>query len=219
MFKKILRKIYDRAFYIFSTVDMIKVGNKNYWYVPANTINSISYVVSGGVGNDISFETMLSENDSVKRICLFDPSETGINHISKISLNHKIEFTPAGLSGETGVVVASPPVIEGEGSFRLGVSGHEGNVEFSVLDIKTVLERSKLPRVDLLKIDIEGFEYDFIENMISSNIFPMVILVEYHHFYENITFYNTFKSIFLLHRNGYRIVKKINNDFVFYRYS
>lgn len=217
MIKKFLRKVYDRAFYLFSFESLTPMGYPNTWNVPDSELKNIQYVLSGGVGNDISFEQEMAAHPAVISIALFDPSITGKDHIASIVLNEKISYYPIGLSGECKTQIASPPIIEGEGSFRLGVEGSDDNVSFEVVDPQSAIELAALPRVDLLKIDIEGFEYEFLDALLEQKIFPAVIMVEYHHFYENISFMATLRSMLALRARGYKLVKKINNDCVYLR--
>jgi len=213
-FKKKLRFFYDRLFWLLNKSSCQCIGNQAAWYVPTSKLEKARYVVSGGVGWDISFETELAKFQNIEKILLFDPSSTGIKHIGSINLDQKIKFFPLGLAGHSGLVNASPPIIPGEGSFRLSENSNE-DVVFQVITAVDIVNSYKLPKIDILKIDIEGFEYDFIEKMIDSKIFPEVILVEFHHFYKNISLKQTINTILLLRKKGYRIVHKKVNDFTF----
>lgn len=60
-------------------------------------------------------------------------------------------------------------------------------------------------RLDLLKLDIEGFEYDVIDDIITSAIRPRFILVEFHHSKYAIDKSRTMASVQKLRDYGYQI--------------
>ena len=59
--------------------------------------------------------------------------------------------------------------------------------------------------ISLIKIDIEGTEYQVIDHMIENGIFPEQILVEYHHRFNNKDKKMTQSSLNNLRSCGYRI--------------
>jgi len=58
-------------------------------------------------------------------------------------------------------------------------------------------------RVDLLKMDIEGAEYQVIEDLCNSNVRPGQVLVEFHHRFPNVTVKATKDAIAQLRSMGY----------------
>ena len=73
----------------------------------------------------------------------------------------------------------------------LKIAGIERNVQ----NLKSIMNDMKHTRIDILKIDIEGFEYDVFEQL-SSTGFPYIgqILVEVHAF-NNLQFLNKSGSV------------------------
>lgn len=69
--------------------------------------------------------------------------------------------------------------------------------------------------LDILKIDIQGFEYGVIEYIIENKLSITQICVEFHHFFKNIPFKWTVASINLLKKNGYSLVHKNGTDYLF----
>jgi len=62
-------------------------------------------------------------------------------------------------------------------------------------------------KIDLLKMDVEGSEYDVLENMLDEKIFPKQILVEFHHRFVKIGIGKTKRIISKLNSTGYKIAK------------
>jgi len=59
--------------------------------------------------------------------------------------------------------------------------------------------------ISLIKIDIEGTEYQVIDHMIKNKIFPKQILVEYHHRFNDKDKKMTQNSLNNLRGSGYQI--------------
>jgi hypothetical protein len=59
--------------------------------------------------------------------------------------------------------------------------------------------------IDVLKMDIEGAEYEVIEDIVSSRISINQILVEFHHRFPTIGIEKTKNAIKQLNKAGYKI--------------
>ena len=60
-------------------------------------------------------------------------------------------------------------------------------------------------QIDLLKIDIEGAEYEVLEGLLESPIKPGQLLVEFHHRFPGIGVERTAEIIRKLRKAGYKI--------------
>jgi FkbM family methyltransferase len=62
-----------------------------------------------------------------------------------------------------------------------------GTVEVEIRDIARVLDDLGLDRIDLMKINIEGGEYDLLERMAEADLIPRVryFLIQFHEWYGN----------------------------------
>ena len=72
--------------------------------------------------------------------------------------------------------------------------------------------------IDLLKIDIEGFEYQVIDDIIKNNLNVSQICVEFHSKGSmNIdkTGYDLLWNVFRLKRHGYSLIHLTKTDFTF----
>jgi len=69
---------------------MEKLGtNYGGWYIPKNiTLNADSIVYSGGVGEDISFDLLLSDKYDCN-IVLIDPTKRAIKHFDEVQKYNK----------------------------------------------------------------------------------------------------------------------------------
>jgi hypothetical protein len=100
--------------------------------------------------------------------------------------------------------------VAGAGTGRTGPG-----LEFECLDPRDALRCAGMDRLELLKLDIEGFEYDFLAAMLSAGIRPVQIAVEFHHFLPGIPVMKTLVALRRLSRAGYRILHKDQCDYLF----
>ena len=208
------RKFYD-SLYCKTLPNKIKFGNKCSWFVDTTILDQSSIVYSGGVGNDISFELDLI-NKIGCNVLLFDPTETGLKTMSEMKSQHEmLKFFPFGLDKEDSVVKFSKPENCIEGSFTILRDVQKDFVEFSCRSISSLTKEFKHHVIDLLKIDIEGFEYEVIDDILKNNIEVKQICVEFHHFFKEIPRSKTYKTIKQLKKNGYVIIHKHRLDYTF----
>ena len=69
----------------------------------------------------------------------------------------------------------------------------------------TILEELGHDRLDILKMDIEGAEYDVIEEIVNAPVPISQVLIEFHHRFPHIGTGKTRQAIARLNSAGYRI--------------
>lgn len=188
------------------------------WNVAAGSINADSVVVSAGVGHDISFDLELSKRHGC-RIIMVDPSPTGAATIARHHpLPEGLTFEPIGLSKVDEVIRFAEPSHPEEGSFRLhGDSASQTMHEFPCERLQTLMQRHQLAAIDLLKLDIEGFEYGVLGDAIASNSNVKQICVEFHHgIVPGISRRQTVTAILRVILSGYRLINHdgLNHTFI-----
>lgn len=71
--------------------------------------------------------------------------------------------------------------------------------------MKTIMSLLGHRRIDILKMDIEGSEYEVIGDMIASGVEVGQLAVEFHHRWPEVGERRTWKAIRELKREGFRI--------------
>ena len=84
-------------------------------------------------------------------------------------------------------------------------SNYDNSIEVSVFSIPSIMKKLNHASISLIKIDIEGTEYQVIDHMIENEIFPKQILVEYHHRFKDKNKKMTQRSLAKLRNKGYEI--------------
>lgn len=178
------------------------------WAVDTSWFNEQSIVVSAGVGKDISFELALADRYRC-RIILLDPSETGVETMALTRNQHpNITFVSKALAGRDGAIRITPPTDAAEGSWHLS---HDSGVGQSVnaTSLSSLLRDFNLPRIDFLKMDIEGSEYEVAAALCRDRQTIGQICVEYHNkVLPGYTRGATVRSLLALWRAGYRLIHK-----------
>jgi len=179
-------------------------------------LDASSKVISGGVGGDISFELQLAELKSCQ-IALFDPSPTGARTIESLSpLPPPISFYPIGISAESGMRLFAAPFNPGEGSFREPATGELGTQEWSSTSVHDFMRQNGWPVVDLIKLDIEGFEYEVLRSLLHARVSPRQLLVEFHYGQTNgHSFWEYLAALLALRSRGYKLIHRRYDDHTF----
>jgi FkbM family methyltransferase len=162
-----------------------------------------------GVGNDMTFELELAKV-SGRPVLVFDPTPTGTGTMARTECSN-LRFFPAGMAAETGTIEFSPPDDPGEGSYSVAREGRD-KLSFECWSLATIMHRNGDSAIDLLKMDIEGFEYDIIDGFLNNHIPVRQLCVEFHPWLKP---GRTLKTIARLHRAGYRIIHKHRGDHTF----
>lgn len=193
------------------TVPVRPFGKENVWHLDPTGLDERSVVLSGGVGKDISTELELIDGYGC-HVDLFDPSPTGVATMQRPE-NHRpqLEFRPEGLAGATGTVRFSEPADPGEGSFT--VDRNEANVEFTCRSLSEFARERGYERIDLVKLDVEGFEYEVLDDLLACGLPIRQLCIEFHHFEAHIPWRATASALSKLGRAGYRVIYKDGSDF------
>lgn len=178
------------------------------WAVDTSLLNANSIIVSAGAGKDVSFELALADLFGC-RIILLDPSETGRETMALSRNQHpNISFVTKALSGRDGTIRLAPPTDEAEGSWHLSHDSAIGQ-ELDAISLPSLMREFNLPRIDFLKMDIEGSEYDVATALCQNGPRIRQICVEYHNqVLPGYTRSATVRSLLALWRAGYRLIHK-----------
>lgn len=213
-FRRLVRLVRDAPFCV-SEKDVRPYGKDNLWHVCTEGWSGRSPIVySGGVGKDISTELELL-NSFPCEVFLYDPSPTGQDTMRDPRNQHlRITYEPMGLAGCAGLQVFAEPQHAEEGSFRR--PAHEGGaVNFKCVRLTEQAMKRGHREIDLLKLDIEGFEYEVLDDLLASEILVRQLCVEFHHGLPGHTTSQTSRAISMLRSRSFRIIHKRGADFTF----
>ncbi len=134
-------------------------------------IGAICY--SAGVGDDTTFDLALYEKFQMSEILLFDPTPMTIEWIARQDLPEEFRFHPCGLSGTSGVsefYLSDTTEASSSSSSSMIADGNSGvskdrRIQIQVNSLADIAKLNKHKFVDVLKMDIEGSEFEVIESL------------------------------------------------------
>lgn len=161
-----------------------------------------SVIYSFGVGEDISFDKTLIEKYDA-RVFAFDFTPWAIKHI-KDNPVEGLQFYPYGVASKDGFLTFYAPYQAKNVSWSSVPRATEKQM-FPVKRLSTIMQELGHTHIDILKMDIEGAEYEVLEDMLASGIRPTQLLVEFQHRFKGLGIMKTKRAIRLLKRAGYKM--------------
>lgn len=186
MYPEIKNNQYIRALsYSKAILDWSRTGARQSIYTQSDllTTSSIVFDVGGEIGN-----WSIKVYETYKpTIYIFEPNPESIKALTERFSDKKVRILGYGLgskntttslsdSGMGSSIYESSPAYNGSGKFQI-----------EIRDIVEVFSELKLDSVDLIKINIEGGEYDLLPRMIESGIVNKckIIRVQFHDWIPN----------------------------------
>lgn len=214
------------------------------WWIPEWVLTEQNLnILSAGAGEDLTFEVELMEY-TTHNILIVDPTPRAINHYNsliqytrqgrKFPINNNenylykeisldklkyLDYMPKGIwNKRTKAFFSSPKNEKSVSHSLLNIQQTKDGFEAECVTITDLLQHQNIKNFDLIKLDIEGAEYQVLESIISNNQLPRVLCCEFHEndvtVRENMSKEQTIKMMLLA---GYVIIKKEDHNYTFER--
>ncbi len=186
---------------------VIKYGE--WWFTPEGLIAD-SIVYSLGVGDDIDFDLSLIEKYGVA-VHAFDPTPSSIDMLDGRDLPQRFKFHPWAVAANDGSLTLYPYLMKGgiKSEIMYTLIAEEETIDDAIevpaYSLLTISEKLAHDRINLMKMDIEGAEYEVLDSLLASPIKPTQLLVEFHHRFPGIGLEKTADIIERLRDAGYKI--------------
>lgn len=207
--KRFLKRLIGKELRLRNDIDVPVIKDGGWWYAPGE-LAADSVVYSLGVGDDIDFDLAIIEKHGVA-VHAFDPTPSSVRLIKERNLPQRFRFHPWAVTANDGTLTFYP---------RLRKDGTKSDVMYTMVaeqetaddgievpaySLPTIAGRLGHERIDLMKMDIEGAEYEVLDGLLASSIKPRQLLVEFHHRFPGIGLGKTADVIARLRDDGYRI--------------
>jgi FkbM family methyltransferase len=152
------------------------------FYAVPDLLHAGSIVYSLGIGKDISFDRDVIKKHGCK-VFAFDPTPKSVQWIDEQKLPASFHFNSYGISKQTGIEKFYLP------ENPRGVSGslviHDDVDELKLIEVPMkslpdITNELGHQHLDVLKMDIEGAEYDVIDSILATPVSIDQILIELH---------------------------------------
>jgi FkbM family methyltransferase len=175
------------------------------WDVVPDGLGAGSIVYSFGVGEDISFDLELIRRFGCT-VRAFDPTPRSIEWVRMQDIPSQFVLHEYGIAATDGEITIYPPENPAYVSHTMipGLSDRPG-ILVPVKSLGTIMKTLGHERIDLLKMDVEGAEYEVIEGLVDSPVRPGQILVEFHHRFPGVGTGRTKRALRQLRSAGYKV--------------
>ncbi len=171
------------------------LGNKYAkWIIPKNFIDSSSICYSVGAGEDVSFDIALVKKFNVD-VYIFDPTPKAIDYfkrgtrisedgkcifdITKTEIS-KLKYFEFGVWNTNGTVKFYEPIDKSHVSHSIvNLQKTDTFINVEVRKIDFLMQMLLHKKIDLLKLDIEGAERFVIDTILTDNILPQILCIEF----------------------------------------
>lgn len=190
------------------------------WTYCTDGVGPSSVVYSFGVGTDVSFDLALVERHGLV-VNAFDPTPRSLQWLRSQKLPERLRIHEVGLASFDGACHFHAPARLEHVSFRKYARNQDQaeSIALPVRRLSTLMAELGHEHLDILKMDIEGFEYEVIDDIVRSRISVDQILVEFHHRWVDGGIKRTELAISTLASIGFEIftVSPNGEDFGFVR--
>lgn len=175
-------------------------------------IDENSVVYSFGIGTDVSFDVSLIDKYKLK-VFAFDPTPRSLDWLKTQKLPDKFSYYDFGIASFDGEASFFSPQNPDNVSYSMEKNTFvsSDSVEVEVHRLKTIMNLLGHSKIDILKMDIEGTEYDVISDIMKSNILIGQLLIEFHHRLISNGIKKTKQTIQLLYDADYKIFQVSDN--------
>jgi FkbM family methyltransferase len=173
--------------------------------VCSDNLRQDAIIYSFGIGTDVSFDLELIRRFGVQ-LHAFDPTPRSLAWLKDQQIPPSFHVHPYGVAASDGMLRFAPPKSPAHVSHTIvHREGLEHSVSAPVRRIGTIMSDLGHDAIDLLKMDIEGAEYDVLQDILENSIPVRQLCVEFHHRWPEVGVSRTREAISALRAAGYRI--------------
>ncbi len=207
--KLFLKRISGKELWLRREVAVDTVETADWTYI-GDRLGPESIVYSLGVGDSIDFDLELIRRFGLT-VYAFDPTPWAMEWVDSIETPAAFVFKPWAAAAEDGSLRLYRRVNRrGKRAEVMWTADENAGDPDDYMDapaytLPTVMEKLGHRKVDLLKMDVEGAEFQILDGLKTAQHLPVQLLVEFHHRFPGIGKQRAAESIRMLQGLGYRI--------------
>lgn len=189
------------------------------WSIIPDCLSESALVYSFGVGEDASFDLETIAHYGIE-VHAFDPTPRSIDWVKNQTWPPQFHFYPFGIGASDRAAAFFPPKNADHVSHTILPRNNAAGeaIQVQLYRLKTIADMLGHEEITILKLDIEGAEYEVIDDLVKTpEIKIQQILVEFHHFLPNVSDETTQEAIDKLSTAGYKVfnISKRGYEFSF----
>lgn len=149
------------------------------WTIARRFLNESPIIFSCGIGEDLSWDLAMIEQFQAT-VHAFDPTPISLKWLRSQQLPPQLRTYPVGLATFDGAQDFTLPLWHGVSFSARARTWFRRRSSCAVLTFHSLLELTNVTRIDVLKLDIEGAEYDVLPDILKSKVLIGQILIEFH---------------------------------------
>ncbi len=177
------------------------------FYINPDFLDKKSIIYSFGIGKDISFDLKCIKKHGCS-VYGFDPTPVSIQYIQSIKTPDQFNFMDYGISTKSGYhtffLPSNPRAVSGSTVANETVN-QNNSIEVEMKAFEEIVYSTGHKHIDVLKMDIEGAEYEVLKSILDSDFSIDQILVEFHDRIFDTTVLKSKEIVDLLKRKGYAV--------------
>jgi FkbM family methyltransferase len=197
------------------------IGRHEYggWMMCPIGLNSDSVVYSFGIGENAEFDHEMINEFNLHALYAFDPTPKSVEYVTKQKnsgfLDDRFQLHTMALIGDSELTQMKMHLPKNSNHVSGSVVSSSDHLDPSnfvtvdALDLPRIMKKLNHDHIDLLKIDIEGAEFDVLKRLLSDGKFNYCnqVLVEQHaRFFGNEGQQKLKEMIHLFRKNGFRLI-------------
>ena len=149
------------------------------WWVPGDLLRPGTVAYCAGAGDDITFDQALLEHGC--EVVTFDPTPFAIEAVRNANItDERFTFVEVGWWSETTRLKFYGLAEPGRhGSHSAVIARGSGYFEADVKPVHVLQRELGHDRIDIIKMDIEGAEYEVIDSLLRHGPLPQVLCMEF----------------------------------------
>lgn len=211
------------------------------WHVCVDSLTAGGVALCVGAGEDVSFDVLLNARFGLRILCV-DPTPRAVAHVEMLLRSHaagrrvpigdgtelyalegfqadRFELVPCALwSSNTELRLYVPRDARHVSHSAVNLQNTSDFIVVPALQIETLLRQLSIRDVALLKLDVEGAEYEILRDLLRSQLRPRQLLVEFEDANQPRSprgFVEMIRTLRALRGAGYALVHRHHSNFVF----
>ena len=161
------------------------------WMICSDLVPRGGIAYSFGVGANVFWDVAMIEQFGVE-VHAFDPTPESIAWVARQKLPEQFRFHDYGIAAFDGSLNFYPPKKPGRIHFSQDPQKYnrpdQALISGRVMRLSTIAQQLGHSRIDVLKMDVEGTEFDCVTDILQSGIEIGQLLVEVHYHYPTRSF-------------------------------